>query len=384
MNEGVRTETVTSAECAEPTGAVSQRPGAPRVALLQTTIPDYRVPVFEALRARLDGGLSVFTGEEDFGEGVRLGAGLTSARIVPNRFFAGRRLLWQQDCIRTLQKPSTLVLELNPRILSSWLIMLGRRARGRRSVLFGHAWPRQGRDARSDRVRHLMRRLADGVIVYTESQARELSERMPRMLVRDAPNALYPRVLAVRDPERRRARNVLFVGRLVPAKKPRLLLETFGLAIGSLPEDATLVFVGEGPLRAAIETEAERMGIADRVSCLGHVNDYERLRDLYADALVSVSPGYAGLSLTQSHWFGVPVVVARDEPHAPEIEAAEPGVNVVYVDSDSPGSLSRALVDVFAQRDEWLARAPAIAAACVERYSLEAMVDAIVDVVEAR
>jgi glycosyltransferase involved in cell wall biosynthesis len=323
------------------------------------------------------------TGEEDFGDGVLLGTELTSARIVSNRFLAGGRLVWQQDCIRTLQKPSTLVLELNPRVISSWLIMLGRRARGRRSVLFGHAWPRQGRGARSDRVRHLMRRLADGVIVYTESQARELSERMPGMLIRAAPNALYSRSLAVRNPERRPARNVLFVGRLVPAKKPRLLLEAFGLAIASLPEDASVVFVGEGPLRAAIETDAERMGIARRVSCLGHVNDYEQLRELYADALVGVSPGYAGLSLTQSHWFGVPVVVARDEPHAPEIEAAEPGVNVVYVDSDSPGGLSRALVDVYAQRDEWLARAPAIASACVERYSLEAMVDAIVDVVEA-
>jgi glycosyltransferase involved in cell wall biosynthesis len=341
------------------------------------------VPVWEELRARLDGALTVVAGEENFGGGVRLGAGTHSVRVVSNRFILGNRLVWQRGCVRELQKPQILVLELSPRILSSWLILLGRRMRRRPSVLFGHAWPRKGREARSDHVRQLLRRLADGIIVYTDSQARELAERMPGKLIRAAPNSLYSRALAVKDPDRRPARNVLFVGRLVPAKKPLLLVEAFHQAIPSLPEDATLVFVGDGPLRATIETEASRLGIADRVRCLGHIIEYERLRDLYANALVSVSPGYAGLSLTQSHWFGVPSIVARDEPHAPEIEAAEPGVNVVYVDSDSPGSLSRALVDVYTHREEWLARAPAIARSCVERYSLEAMVEAMVDVIEA-
>ena len=98
---------------------------------------------------------------------------------------------------------------------------------------------------------------------------------------------------------------------------------------------------------------------------------------------MSVSPGYVGLSLTQSLWFGVPALIARDEPHAPEIEAAKPGMNAVFFDSDEPEALGKALVDAFERRDLWLERAPAIAEACVRRYSLESMVDAIVEVVDA-
>ena len=352
--------------------------------LLQTTIPDYRVPVFEGVRARLDGGLSIFAGTEDFGEGVRLAPELTDVVVVTNHFIAGRRLVWQGGSIRAVTKPDTLVLELNPRILSSWIILVVRRALRRRSVVYGHAWPRQGRHASSDRVRQLMRRLADGVIVYTESQARELQERMPGMTIRAAPNALYPRSSAVRNCDMRHGRDILCVGRLVEPKKPELLLAAFTLAAASLPPETSLVYIGDGPLRGSLEATAQRLGISDSVRFLGHINDFTRLREAYAAALVSVSPGYAGLSMIQSHWFGVPVLVARDDPHAPEIEAAEPGVNTVFFDSDSPEQLSKALIEVFAERDEWLRRGPAIADACVSRYSLESMVDAIVSVIEAR
>ena len=144
------------------------------------------------------------------------------------------------------------------------------------------------------------------------------------------------------------------------------------------------MFVGDGPSRDAVQDRARASGLEDRVELAGHVADFHQLRVLYARALVSVAPGQVGLSLTQSLWFGVPALLPNDELHGPEIEAAEPGHNTAFFESDSPAALGRAILDFYAERDEWLARAPAIASACVERYSLEAMVDAIVDVVEAR
>jgi glycosyltransferase involved in cell wall biosynthesis len=354
------------------------------IAFLQATIPDYRVPLVAALGDRLSGRLTVVCGDEDFSENVTRGRALVDFVPVANVFLLGRRLLWQRRTVRLLTKPSTAMLELNPRILNTWLILAGRRLRGRRTVLFGHAWPRRGPDARSDSVRHLMRRLSDAIIVYTDTQAAELERRMPGHSVRAAPNALYPRALAVTNPERRLGRDVIVVGRLVDRKKPLLLVDAFADSASSLPKDTRLVFVGDGPLRKAILQHAHATGLDDRVDLTGHVTDFEQLRELYARALVSVAPGEVGLSLTQSLWFGVPVLVARDEMHGPEIEAAIAGTNAEFFASDSPEALSAALVDAFSRRDELLARAPAIAAACVERYSLEAMVDAIVDVVEAR
>jgi glycosyltransferase involved in cell wall biosynthesis len=350
--------------------------------LLQTTIPGYRAPVVEGLRRHFGTDLVVITGREGFAPGLETTSDLTGIETVDNVFFGGRRLLWQRGTVLRLRSPETVVLELNPRILNVWAILVLRGLLRRRTVLYGHAWPRRGQDARTDRVRHVMRRLANEIVVYTSSQAAELSRRMPGHTIRAAPNALYPRRLAVTDAEHRSARTILYVGRLVDAKKPALLLDAFAGAADRLPADARLVLVGDGPLRAELDDRAVSLGIRARVDFTGHVDDFERLQALYADALVSVSPGYVGLSLTQSLWFGVPALIARDEPHAPEIEAARPGWNAAFFSSDAPAELSELLLDVFAHRDLWLARATEIAHECAGRYSLESMSDALIEALD--
>jgi glycosyltransferase involved in cell wall biosynthesis len=64
-------------------------------------------------------------------------------------------------------------------------------------------------------------------------------------------------------------RAILFCAKLQPWKRPGDLLSAFvkaGIA------DASLIFAGEGPLRADLEADAIRLGIADRVRFLGFVN----------------------------------------------------------------------------------------------------------------
>ena len=97
----------------------------------------------------------------------------------------------------------------------------------------------------------------------------------------------------------------------------------------------------------------------------------------------SVSPGAVGLSIVQSTAFGVPMIVARDEPHGPEIEAAREGENSVLVESDSPAALAGALREMAAQRDRWSARRGEIAADCAARYSAEAMAERMLEAIRA-
>jgi glycosyltransferase involved in cell wall biosynthesis len=226
-----------------------------------------------------------------------------------------------------------------------------------------------------------LRRLASGVIVYTDRQAAELRRRMPGTAVTAAPNALYRRDSPIAARTVESATAVLYIGRLVEAKKPRLLLDAFATVVDRLSAGTDLVFVGDGPLRQELASAAAGAGIADRVRFLGEVNAYDNLAEIFAGGLVTVCPGYAGLSIIQSYWFGVPTVIARDEPHSPEIEAAVEGENAIFVASNSVIELGDALERVAAERERWLARHDAIARACVKRYSLEAMVDAIVSAV---
>jgi glycosyltransferase involved in cell wall biosynthesis len=352
------------------------------IALLQTALPDYRRPMVELLTDRLDCRLVVYAGDDYFDASVRTALPLQAGVARMGNHFIGRRnLLWQSGCWRELVRADVVVAELNPRVLSTWAVLLVRRLAGRATILWGHAWPRSGPGARSDLLRHVMRKLATSIVVYTETQAKQLRERMPGARVVAAPNALLPAALPA-CPQVAVLDSFVFVGRLVPAKKPLLLLEAFLSALPALPEETRLVFVGDGPLRPTVEKVARQAEASRRVVVTGHISDTGGLARIYARALASVSPGYVGLSLVQSLAFGVPMIVARDEPHSPEIEAAVAGFNCRYFESDRREELAAALVDAAKGVSVWAAPRSAIAADCVARYSLEVMVDRLAGAIE--
>jgi len=353
--------------------------------MLRGALPDYRSEILSLLCERWGGRFRVYAGAQGFDPTARTCVDIGSALVhLENRFMLGRRLLWQRRAVRHLIGPDVAILEYNPRILSVWVILLIRRSPRRRTILWGHAWARKGPKARSEGVRKVMRLLADVVLVYTESQRRELATVMKADRVVAAPNALYRR-RTMRPEVSKDISSVLYVGRLIEAKKPRLLLDAFLIGITQgLPTDCRLVFLGAGPeserLRARVADVSEE--VATRIEFVGHVPP-SRVSKYYGAAMMSVSPGYVGLSITQSLSFGVPMVIARDEPHSPEIEAAREGFNAVFVPSDDPLQLATTLVRMALDRARWIERREEISRDCADRYSVEAMAAGIERAVDA-
>jgi glycosyltransferase involved in cell wall biosynthesis len=195
-----------------------------------------------------------------------------------------------------------------------------------------------------------------------------------------ARNALYRKAeLGALPPQGRTG--FIFVGRLVPEKKPDVLIRAFLDARGQLPKGTCLTLVGDGPLRPSLERQVATADAEESVRFVGHVSDLPTLRTLYADALASVSPGPVGLSLIQSLGFGVPMIIAGAPNHGPEIEAAREGYNSLMCEHGSAASLTRALLRVSAERETWLSRARDIAEDCRSSYSLDLMVDRVVEAI---
>ena len=354
------------------------------IALLAQAIPAYRQRPFTALAAALGDGFHVYAGERSFEVNIQTDISLPGQlTTIRNRFLFGGRLLWQSGAFHRLATVDVAILELNPRILSVWCLLVLRRLRGKRSILWGHAWPRAGRDASSDRVRHALRRLADVLLVYTETQAHELRLRMPQARVYAAPNAIYSSAEIRPARARGPSSDFVYVGRLIASKKPALLLDAFRKVRGELPPECRLVFVGAGPIRQALEETVRGADLADAVILAGEAFDRESLEAVYGRAIAAVSPGTVGLSIVQSLSFGVPMLVARDEPHGPEIEAAVEGETAVMFDCDSSDSLARALVEVAANRERWLERRAELADICASRYSIEVMIEGFVRAVRS-
>lgn len=124
-------------------------------------------------------------------------------------------------------------------------------------------------------------------------------------------------------PVKPRKKTLLAVGRLHEQKGFDLLLQSWQTLEKKYPE-WTLRIVGEGPMRAELETQIQSMGL-QRVYLAGKVDN---MAEEYAEAsLFVLSSRYEGLplALIEAMWCGTPCV-SFDCPHGPaELLADERG-----------------------------------------------------------
>jgi glycosyltransferase involved in cell wall biosynthesis len=250
-------------------------------------------------------------------------------------------------------------------------------------VLWGHAWSRSGAASPTNRLRVVMARLAGTVLSYTDTDATALRSALPGCQVYVAPNSLYRRDQMYPGSGSAVPNDVIMVGRLDPPKRPGLVVDAFIDALDRLPTTARLVVVGDGSERSALQATVDTMGLADRILFVGHDSDLESLRRRYAEARVAVIGGFAGLSVTQALSFGVPLLVADDEPHAPEIEAVIPGETGTFFAARSVQALREAIIRVFEQPPRTQEQRMDLVEWCRDRYSVETMLDGFCDAVGA-
>ena len=116
---------------------------------------------------------------------------------------------------------------------------------------------------------------------------RRISRGRPVHVVRNP----HPRDMHPADPENSRV--VLAVGRLVEQKGHATLIEAFARIADGIPE-WRVVILGEGPFRSDLEARIDRLGLTDRVTLAGQVEDP---RPFYASAGLFVLPSdYEGTS----------------------------------------------------------------------------------------
>jgi glycogen synthase len=114
-------------------------------------------------------------------------------------------------------------------------------------------------------------------------------------------------------------------------------------------ESAQVLLVGNGPERPALEREARRIGVGDRVRFLGFFA-HERLPAALAHADLLVLPSLyeeLGTVLLEAMWAGLPIVASRTGG-IPDV--IEDGVNGLLVPPGEPEALARAIDRVLADR----------------------------------
>jgi len=163
---------------------------------------------------------------------------------------------------------------------------------------------------------------------------------------------------------------VVFAGRHIPEKRVLTIPPAIAAARADLPE-LRGVILGDGPDRAELLRELERLGLGEVIEAPGFV-DGSRVDQEIARALCMLLPsrreGY-GLVVLEASAHGTPSVVVKDPDNA-AVELIEEGENGFIVKSASPEDLAAAILRVHAGGSALRAATASWFARNAERHSL--------------
>lgn len=170
-----------------------------------------------------------------------------------------------------------------------------------------------------------------------------------------------------------------FAGRLLPEKGVAVLIAALS-ALAAEPIPVRLWIAGEGPARAALEEQARRLGIADRVDFLGHL-PREELQRRFAAVTVQVVPSVwsepFGLVTAEAMARGTPVVASAV---GASIELIQDGQTGYLVPPGDAGALAQRLTAVLGDPVGREAVAEAAWRVASTTFGLELMTDRLLAV----
>jgi glycosyltransferase involved in cell wall biosynthesis len=359
----------------------------PSVLILHNRLPPYRLPLFQRLTESQAMDVVVAYGKVPPGDSlpnVREPAGIRSV-LLRNYFTSRKRILFYQGGALGLvrsRKYDIIIASFDIHILSNIVACLWARIAGIGFVWWGHGIGPRGHPV-SREIRLLLAKMADALIFYDESRARQfvawgLDPAKAFVAWNSIDTDLIDNLAAKWSASQRN--RILFIGRLIPEKKVDLLIRGFASGRSHLRERVTLTIIGDGPERSALEALAGQLGLAGEVEFVGELFDQHRLAKFFNSSLLCVSPGYVGLNAIQSLAYGVPMLIADIEPHSPEISAIEEGVNAQFFPAGDAEALGLAIADVCnGGKLERMSRAARRTVR--ERFNLGAMVKSFEEVV---
>lgn len=321
----------------------------------QPTVPHYRLAFFDAVAARLGHKLCVSASR-------KVSDGPTSV-LEPRDYldlehpcdeFLGGRALWQRAMLPNakLRRGDVVVVNGNPRFLSTLKFAYLARRRGVGVVWWGHGWSPTSRGW-TTWIRGQIMRVVQAVLLYTDEEAVQWRARLPATVgVFGAQNAIdqsvaqretalwsAQRAAAFRLEQGLEERKVLlFCGRL--RTKPYVGVDLLLQALARLTStDASYlaVIIGDGEDRARLQGLAQELGVAANVRWLGAQYAESANAPWFLSATCFVYPGPIGLSLLHAMGYGLPVITHGDRRrHNPEIAALRNGWNgFEFTDADA-------------------------------------------------
>ena len=282
-----------------------------RLALQQRVLPGYRVPFFDLLAGSCENGMSLFAGLPRPIEMISSGkTQIAELRQADNiHLFGGAfYLCHQKGLINWLEEwnPDSLIVEANPRNISTSSAVKWMHTRGRKILGWGLGAPRVNGLRKQGWFSFLSQ--FDTLIAYSQRGAQEYAALgFPREKIFVAHNSVSSApTFDLRPSTFNLPPTILFVGRLQARKRIDSLLR----ACAEMESKPRLVIVGDGPERAALELLAK--DVYPAADFIGEKHGAE-VKPYFAEADLFVLPGTGGLAVQEAMSYGLPIIVAKGD-----------------------------------------------------------------------
>ena len=357
-----------------------------RVAIIQPTIPQYRVPLFTRLiaAAEQDGiHIDVFGGEtptetrsrEDSSDAAFIHSLGTREHMI-----RGRPLFYKSTAPILRGGYDLVILEHAVRNIETYELLL--RLRGRRIAFWGHGRTyTKNVTARHESFKYWLARRSTWFFGYTEHGVDAVVEHgFPRNRTTVLRNtidtaALRADLSTITDADLQefshhhdlRGSTALYLGGIDSYKRIPFLLES-AVTAHELCSNFRLLIAGNGSDRPIVEDFVERNSWA---GYLGGVHGRDKALALAASQVLCI-PGRIGLVAVDSMIAGLPIVTTDFPYHAPEFDYLQDGLTAVVTKEDID-SYSAELIAFLNDRT----RQEAMSDRCrieAEKYTLDGMV----------
>lgn len=268
---------------------------------------------------------------------------------LQNKFF--HNFYWQKCSVKLVYKNYMYyILDGEPYCLSSWMILLLAKLKGKKTIAWTHGW--YGRENFVKKIiKKVFYNLHDKLLVYNEyainlmkevgihSQMYCIANSLDSDKEKEIRKAMHYTAI-YHDHFKNDCPTIIYCGRIQKWKKLEMIVDS----IATLKEQGTMInaiFIGKDVEGVDLETYAEKKNVEKQVWMYGPCYDDKILAELFYNSQVCVSPGNVGLTAIHSLTFGCPVITHGDFPHqGPEFESIIPGKTGDFFIHDNANDLT--------------------------------------------
>ena len=331
-----------------------------RIAILQRVVPGYRKALFELLSSRKNVVVKLFIGSDIPNSKVSSDSSLDNLDVhkLPTSFFylsKKRQLINHQTLLACLSEfnPDVILCEGESNILSYLKAVCYRLINPETALVHWSLGGLPGTSPEKPLRRYIKRRLLslfDAFVVYSSYGQEKLSELgLPSDQIHVAVNvsdtqrhiSAARNLMLTKEQARQElglpmAFTVLYAGTLDDDKSLDKLLTAFNNLSEPRPN---LVVLGDGPLRAELETKASELGLR-HAFFPGRVS-WEEMAKFYRAGDVFVLPGRGGMVISEAMAHGLPVIVHQAD--GTEVDLVRDGITGYRLESGSPKAVCAAI-----------------------------------------